>query len=348
MNAWRRIRAWIPLASRARDGVGVVFGVFFYLFLLVIAARPDVWRQLGAAEQWLLVVAAVVLLLAACEPLSERSAALRRRLAAKPVAIVSMVVLMALVCTSLLAPFVAGADPTALTRPSLTRYEAPAPAHPMGTDRFGRDVWARVAWGGRASFGVCALSILLAALLGTGVGALAGMSPRRVDDVLMRIVDGMLSFPRLLLLLAAVAFLPPGPVMLALVIAGTGWMGIARIVRGEVRRMRGREFVDAAVAAGAGRGRILVNHILPNAAGAIVVAATLAAGTVILLESSLSFLGLGVQPPAPSWGAMVFEGRDALATAWWVSAFPALAITLAVVSLNLIGDGVSDALNTRA
>jgi peptide/nickel transport system permease protein len=205
-----------------------------------------------------------------------------------------------------------------------------------------------VVFGGRASFGVCALSILLAALLGTTLGAFSGMAPARVDDALMRVVDGMLSFPRLLLLLAAVAFLPPGPFALALMIALTGWMGIARIVRGEVRRMRRREFVEAAVAAGIGRGRIVVRHILPNAAGAVVVAATLSAGTVILLESSLSFLGLGIQPPAPSWGSMVFEGRDALATAWWVSAVPALAITLAVVSLNFVGDGIRDALDARS
>jgi peptide/nickel transport system permease protein len=260
---------------------------------------------------------------------------------------VALAVLLVLVSTAVLAPFVAGADPAELTAPSLTRYEAPGPGHPMGTDRFGRDVWARVVYGGRASFGICALSILLAVVFGTALGATAGMAPSRVDDALMRFVDGMLSFPRLLLLLAAVAFLPPEPVVLACLIAGTGWMGIARIVRGEVRHMRGREFVAAAVAAGYGTSRIVARHMLPNAVGPVIVAATLNAGTVILLESSLSFLGLGIQPPAPSWGSMVFEGRDALATAWWVSAFPALVITLAVVTLNLVGDGVRDSLDAR-
>ena len=272
---------------------------------------------------------------------------LRRRFSSNPVAMAALVILLALVSGAVLAPFVAGADPAEVTAPSLTRYQAPGAGHPMGTDRFGRDVWARVVYGGRASFGVCALSILLATILGTTLGAVSGMAPPRIDDALMRFVDGMLSFPRLLLLLAAVAFLPPQPVVLALLIAGTGWMGIARIVRGEVRRMRGREFVAAAVAAGLGRGRVVVRHMLPNAVGPVIVAATLNAGTVILLESSLSFLGLGVQPPTPSWGSMVFEGRDALATAWWVSAFPALAITVAVVALNLVGDGLRDALDAR-
>jgi peptide/nickel transport system permease protein len=165
---------------------------------------------------------------------------------------------------------------------------------------------------------------------------------------MMRVVDGLLSFPRLLLLLTAVALAPPGAATLAVFIAVTGWMGMARIVRGEVRRMRTREFVDAAIATGVGRPRLLARHLLPNALGALVVAATLNAGAVILVESSLSFLGLGLAPPTPSWGGMVFEGRDALATAWWVSAFPALAIALAVIALNLVGDGVRDAVDARS
>jgi peptide/nickel transport system permease protein len=336
------------LARDSRRGVPAVFGAWFLATVAVVLARAGVWAGLSAGER------AAPLVLAALFGAGwvgtrprPGGTALGRRFAANPAAVASLALLLGLVCASVLAPLVAGADPAALSIPSQTRYAPPDASHPMGTDRFGRDVWARVVYGGRASFGVCALSVLLAAGFGTALGAVSGMAHARVDAALMRLVDAMLSFPRLLLLLAAVAFLPPSPALLALLIAGTSWMGIARIVRGEVRRLRAREFVDAAVASGMGRGRIVLRHILPNAAGPVIVAATLGAGTVILLESSLSFLGLGVQPPTPSWGSMVFEGRDALASAWWVSAFPALAITLAVVSLNLVGDGLRDALDAR-
>jgi peptide/nickel transport system permease protein len=270
----------------------------------------------------------------------------RRRFEADAGAILALMVVAGMMATSLLAPLVVGSHPADVA--PATRYEAPSASHPMGTDRFGRDVWSRVVHGGRASFGVCILSVALAVALGTLFGAISGIAPRRLDDAMMRGVDGLLSFPRLLLLLTAVALAPPGPGTLAVFIAMTGWMGLARIVRGEVRRMRGREFVQAAVATGVGRTRLLAQHLLPNALGALVVAATLNAGTVILVESSLSFLGLGLAPPTPSWGGMVFDGRDALSAAWWVSAFPALAITVAVVGLNVIGDGVRDALDVRS
>jgi len=183
--------------------------------------------------------------------------------------------------------------------------------------------------------------------IGTAVGAVSGIAHRRLDDALMRVVDGMLAFPRILLLMTVVTLAPPGPVTLGIALAATGWMGIARIVRGEMRRLRGREFVEAAIAAGAGRARLVWRHLLPNTTGHVIVAATLNAGAVVMLEASLSFLGLGVQPPTPSWGAMVFEGRDALVDAWWVSAFPATAITIAVVSLNVVGDGLRDSLHAR-
>jgi peptide/nickel transport system permease protein len=227
------------------------------------------------------------------------------------------------------------------------RYATPSASHVLGTDRLGRDVWARVAQGGRATLALCLLSVGLAGMIGVVIGAASGSAGRRTDDALMRLVDGMLAFPRILLLLTVAAVASPGVWTLGIALAATGWMGIARIVRGEVRRMREREFADAAIASGVGRVRLVWHHLLPNAVGPVIVAATLNAGTVILLESSLSFLGLGVQPPTPSWGAMVFEGRDALQSAWWVSACPAAAITLAAVAFNLVGDGLRDAFDTR-
>jgi len=177
---------------------------------------------------------------------------------------------------------------------------------------------------------------------------MSGYAGGWLDEIVMRAVDGLLSFPRLLAVLTLVALFSNAYPLLVVAIAATGWMGVTRLVRTEVLRVKEREFVQAAVASGIGRWGLIVRHLLPNSAGPMIVAATLNVGGVILLESYLSFLGLGVQPPAPSWGAMVFDGRDVLLEAWWVSAFPALAIVLAVTACNMLGDGLHDALDTRA
>lgn len=250
-------------------------------------------------------------------------------------------------CAAALAPLLAAVDPLAIENAAETRFQAPSGQHLLGTDRFGRDIWARLLFGARASLGVGIVSVALAVLFGTLFGAVSGLSGRRLDDAMMRIVDGLLAFPRLLLVLVLVALFSSSYGLLIVVIASTGWMGIARLVRGEVLRLRQRDFVTAAVAGGVGRTRLVLKHLLPNAAGPVIVAATLNIGAVILLESYLSFLGLGVQLPTPSWGAMVFEGRDALSIAWWVPAFPAIAITISVVAFNAIGDGLRDALERR-
>jgi peptide/nickel transport system permease protein len=190
-------------------------------------------------------------------------------------------------------------------------------------------------------------AVLIASLFGTIFGAFSGYVGGRADDIAMRIVDGLLAFPRLLLLLTLVAFFANSLWLVVLVLAGTGWMGVARLVRADVLSLKERDFVQAAVASGIGHGRIVWRHLIPNTLGTVVVAATLRFAVIVLLESYLSFLGLGVQPPTPSWGSMVFEGRDVLLSAWWTSAFPGLAIVLAVVSCNLLGDGLRDALDVR-
>lgn len=337
---------WLPFGTAAgRRGVGAVLAASLSAYTIVALARIGVVGGLPPEERGV-VLAGWFLLYAGMVWGARERGRLRRRFDADAVAIIALAVLVAMMAAAVLAPLASGAHPADVAPE--TRYEAPSPAHVMGTDRFGRDVWARVVYGARASFGVCVLSLALAVAMGTLFGSVSGMAPRRLDDAMMRMVDGLLAFPRLLLLLTAVALVPPGPGTLAVFIAATGWMGMARLVRGEVRRMRAREFVEAAVATGVGKSRLLARHLLPNALGALIVAATLNAGTVILVESSLSFLGLGLAPPTPSWGGMVFEGRDALATAWWVSAFPALAITVAVLALNLVGDGIRDALDARS
>ena len=329
-----------------RSVVGVVFAALavVYAVALILSARS--WGRFTAFEAVTAVAFGALLVMLAwwSRGTNPLRAPLRTRFGANRAAVAGLVALTALAAIVVLAPVVSG-DPYEMGAGA--RYAPPGAEHVLGTDRFGRDVWSRVVHGGRISLALCIASVALATLLGVLVGALSGMSRRAVDNVLMRWVDGMLAFPRILLLLAVAALARPGALTLGLALAATGWMGIARIVRGEIRRVRSREFAEAAVAAGVGKMGLVWRHLLPHTIGHVAIAATLNAGAVILLESSLSFLGLGLQPPMPSWGAMVFEGRDALTSAWWVSAAPALAITIAAASLNLVGDGLRDAFETR-
>jgi ABC-type dipeptide/oligopeptide/nickel transport system permease subunit len=330
--------------SAHRGAVGVVFAVLALAYMIVGIARAGSWSRFGPGEAVTAAAFGVVLgLLWRWSGAPSRSR-FRERFGANRAAPAGLAVLLALTALAVLAPIVSG-DPGDVG--AGTRYAVPDASHVLGTDRLGRDVWARVAHGSRATLALCIVSVGLATAFGVAVGALSGIAGRRTDGALMRVVDGMLAFPRILLLLTVAAIASPGVWSLGIALAATGWMGIARIVRGEVRRLRAREFAEAAIASGAGTARLLWRHLLPNTIGPVLVAATLNAGTVILLESSLSFLGLGVQPPTPSWGAMVFEARDALQTAWWVGAIPAAAITLAAVALNLVGDGLRDAFDTR-
>ena len=332
-------------AARHR-AVGVVFAVLAFAYAVALIVRAGSWTRFTPAEAVAAVLFGVLLGLLgrwSRTPHSTRSR-FRARFAGNRAALAGLVLIVALTAMVVLAPVVSG-DPDDMGDGA--RYARPDHAHVLGTDRLGRDVWARVAHGGRATLALCIVSVSLAVLIGVTVGAISGIAGRRMDEVLMRVVDAMLAFPRILLLLTVAAIAAPGVWSLGLALAATGWMGIARIVRGEVRRLREREFAEAAIASGVGRARLVWRHLLPNTVGPVVIAATLNAGTVILLESSLSFLGLGVQPPTPSWGAMVFDARDALQTAWWVAACPAAAITLAAVGFNLVGDGLRDAFNTR-
>ena len=272
--------------------------------------------------------------------------ALRRR---TPAAL-PLLALALLVVAVLLVPALAGRDPLriedVLARrlvPPLT-HDARGAFHLLGTDRFGRDLFVRMMLAGRLSLLVGVVGAGLAGAVGTLLGALAGWIGGAVDRLLMAAADLLLALPRLVLLLVGVALWQPGLETILIVLAGTGWMGIARLVRAEVISVRERPFVPAARALGASPSRLLFRHVLPNAIGPALVATTLGVGNAILLESGLSFLGLGIQPPAPSWGNMIAGGRDLLVVAPWVALGPGLALVATVLATSLVGDAWRDAL----
>ncbi|MCL4866641.1 MAG: ABC transporter permease [Gemmatimonadales bacterium] len=239
-------------------------------------------------------------------------------------------------------------DPAAMPN-VMAGAEAPSWAHPLGTDPLSRDILARTIHGARVSLGIAALAVALAILLGTSIGATSGYLGGWVDAAIMRTVDAGLAVPRLIVLLLLVLVWERIPTLaLALVIGSTGWLGTCRMVRGEVLRLREMEFIRAARALGASRRRIIARHLVPNAAGPIAVSATLGVADVILLEAGLSFLGMGVQPPTPSWGGMILDARPVLLSAPWTSLAPGIAILVTVLAVNLVGDALQRALDPRS
>ena len=250
---------------------------------------------------------------------------------------------MLMLVTGLLAPLVAPHSYSAQSL--LQRLQPPSAAHWLGTDGFGRDVLSRVIWGSPVSLQIGFVATVLALAVGTALGSVAGYVGGAADTAIMRAADAFMSMPALFLILVVVALFGASLLNTALVISLVTWAQVARVVRAECLMLRGREFVDAAHALGASHPRILGRHLLLNALPVIIVQATLLLGQTILIESALSYLGLGAQPPLPSWGNMVVEGRQFLASAWWIAAFPGGAIFLTVLGFNLFGDGLRDALD---
>ncbi len=257
------------------------------------------------------------------------------------------VIVLLLYLVAIFAPLLTPYDPIEHGDIPRMRYLPPSAEHPFGTDKFGRDICSRVLYGSRISLSISFLAVSISVLVGSIVGAAAGYFGGIIDSVLMRTVDSLLAIPRLFLLLTCVAFFSGSLWLIILLLGATGWMTTARLVRGQVLSLRGQDFVRAAEALGAGDRRIVFHHLLPNTLTVIIVSATLRIGGIILAEAALSFLGLGVPPPTPSWGQMVFEGREALLAAWWVSAFPGLVIAVTVIGYNLLGDGLRDAFDPR-
>jgi peptide/nickel transport system permease protein len=259
---------------------------------------------------------------------------------------VGALILLIVAVTAIVGPWVL---PDPLSQPDiLAGSMPPGLGHPFGTDQLNRDILSRVVTGARVSLGVALLAVALSMTLGAAVGLVAGYLGGVVDAALMRLVDGALAIPRLFILLLVLAVWERVPVLaLILLIGATGWFATSRIVRAEVLRLREEAYVRAAEALGARRRRIIFRHLLPNVIGPLLVTATLAVGDVILLEAGLSFLGLGIQPPLPSWGGMILDSKEVLVSAPWAGIFPGLAIVITVLSANLFGDALRDAVDPR-
>jgi ABC-type dipeptide/oligopeptide/nickel transport system permease subunit len=262
--------------------------------------------------------------------------------------VVGALLLGIFVVVAALAPWIAPGDPHAIATGSGATLERPGAAHPFGTDALGRDLLSRVIWGGRVSLAVGVGVELVAALVGCLVGLVAGFYGGWLDATLMRATDVVMAFPSLVLAIGLIAvFERPGLDKVFIVLIALGWTTIARVMRGTVLSLRTRDYVSAARALGVGHLAIMRRHLLPNALGPLLVAATIGVGGNMIAEAGLSFLGLGAQSPTISWGALLADGQTFLATAPWVAVFPGLALLLAVLAVNLLGDGLRDLLDPR-
>jgi peptide/nickel transport system permease protein len=268
-----------------------------------------------------------------------------RALGRNRLAIIGGIVVLVLVVLAVFAPVLSPRDPN---RPDVKQILAePSRSHPLGTDQLGRDVLSRMLFGSRVSLAVGFVSVGIATAIGVVLGSIAGYRGGLVDASVMRLVDLMLVFPRFFLLLAVLAFIKPSIWTIMAVIGLTGWMGVTRLVRAEFLALKEREFVVWSHAIGASGFRVIWRHILPNAMAPVLVAMTLGIPAAILTESGLSFLGLGVQPPYATWGNILNEGKDTIEIGWWLSFYPGVAILLTVLSYNLLGEGIRDALDPR-
>lgn len=268
-----------------------------------------------------------------------------RQLVRNKLALIGGVVVVTLFAVSFLAPVISPYNPDTINVNEILM--PPSHRHPFGTDELGRDVLTRMIWGSRISLKVGFVAVGIAVIIGIIIGAAAGYYGGWVDDLLMRFVDMMLCFPSFFLILAVIAILEPSIYNIMAVIGLTGWMGVARLVRAEFLRIREMDYVKAARSIGASDFRIVFRHILPNALNPVIVAATLGVAGAILTESALSFLGIGVQPPTPSWGNMLTAGKNNMEIAWWLSVYPGLAILITVLGYNLLGEGLRDILDPR-
>lgn len=269
-----------------------------------------------------------------------------KKVLANPLALAGFVIIVAVLLLALFAPFIAPFDPDAIDVKGILL--APSPQHLMGTDGLGRDVFSRMLFGARISLLVGIVAVGIATVIGVILGAISGYYRGWVDICIMRLVDVMLSIPTFFLILAVIAFLTPSIWNIMIVIGLTSWMGVTRMVRAEFLSLRNREFVMASQTLGAKDGRLIFRHLLPNSLTPIIVSSVLGVASAVLIESGLSFLGLGVQAPQASWGNILTDGKEYIQFAWWLSLFPGLAILVTVLGYNLLGEGLRDALDPRS
>ncbi len=260
-------------------------------------------------------------------------------------AIAGGMIVVSLFVVAVLAPLIAPYNPDDIDRRHI--LEAPEVGHPFGTDDLGRDVLSRMIFGSRISLAVGFVAVGIATLIGMIIGALAGYYGGWLDRIAMRFIDIMLSIPTFFLILAVIAFIGPSIWNIMIIIGLTSWMGVARLVRAEFLSLKEREFVLAARAVGASDLRIIFRHIMINSMAPVLVSAILGVAGAVLIESALSFLGIGVQPPTPSWGNILTLGKDNIEIAWWLSVFPGLAILITVLGYNLLGEGIRDSIDPR-
>lgn len=270
-----------------------------------------------------------------------------RMLKKNKMALVGLGILVILVLLALFADVIADYDTVVIKQNLANRLKGPSAEHWLGTDEFGRDIFARLVHGARVSLKVGIIAVGISIILGGILGALAGFYGGRIDNIIMRIMDVFLAVPSILLAIAIVSALGPSIINLMVAISISSVPRYARIVRASVLSIRDQEFVEAARAIGANNARIIFRHIIPNSLAPVIVQGTLGVASAILSTAGLSFIGLGIQPPAPEWGSMLSGGRQYLRYAWWVTTFPGVAIMITILSLNLLGDGLRDALDPR-
>lgn len=270
-----------------------------------------------------------------------------RRLKRNKMAVLGLIILIILLLLAVFADVIANYDNVVIKQNLAHRLQGPSAAHWLGTDEFGRDIFARLVHGTRVSLQVGIVAVGISIVIGGILGAVAGYYGGKLDNTIMRVMDIFLAVPSILLAIAIVSALGPSIINLMLAISISSVPSYARIVRASVLSIRDQEFIEAAKAIGASNTRIIFRHIIPNSLAPVIVQATLGVASAILSTAGLSFIGLGIQPPAPEWGSMLSGGRQYLRYAWWVTTFPGVAIMITILSLNLLGDGLRDALDPR-
>ena len=261
------------------------------------------------------------------------------------IGVISLSLILFLIFIAVFAHIIAPYDPFEIKVNEI--LVPPCLKHPLGTDLLGRDVLSRMIYASRISLEVSIVAIGISTLIGVFLGSIAGYFGGLIDNIICRFIDIMLCFPTIFLILAVIAYLEPSILTIMIVIGLTSWMGVARLVRAEILSLKERDFILAAKVYGASTFRIIFKHLLPNALGPVLVSVSLGMGQAILIESALSFLGIGVQPPVPSWGNMLIEGKDTLEIAWWLSVFPGLAILLTVLAFTLLGETLQEIINPK-